>query len=315
MKEQVLVSVSGGRTSAVLAKLVKDKEKLTPVNVYRASGKIHYTKYVNDTHEYIFVFANTSREHEKTLKFLKNIEKYWGIRIVWLEALVHQGRIGTTHTITSYNKAKRDGSIFESVISKYGIPNSAFLHCTRELKAQAIKSFAKSIGWTDWITYIGYRFDEPKRVNFITAEKNKQAYPLYTWMIVKEDVLSFMKRQPFDLDLQEWEGNCKLCHKKSKRKLLTQISCDPNSAEWVKDMEYKYRYFKKDGRSNDTIKNGTLFFRNNESIHDLIEESKEPFQMSVDIEKRQTKLFDIEFDEQEDCAESCEPLITSYEQR
>lgn len=308
--ERILVSVSGGRTSATLAKLLKDKEKLSPVLVYNSSSKPLYWKYINElkTKEYIFVFANTSREDNRTLLFIRNLERYFGIKCVWLEAVVNIGRKACTHKMVSYNSAKRNGNVFENVISKYGIPNRMFLHCTRELKANPIKSFAKSIGWLDYTTVIGYRFDEPKRVNMATANKFKQWYPLYEWQVTKQDILNFWKRQVFDLGLEEWEGNCKLCHKKSKRKLLTQLVSDPQSATWVRDMETKYRYYEKVGANNSTIKDGVLFFRGNTTIDELVEESKLPFDFFTDKPNMQKSLFDFELDEQESCSESCEPF-------
>lgn len=308
MKKRYLISTSGGETSATMAKLLFDKWKLTPVNIYSVSGKIMYTKYVNDDVEAIFVFANTSREDERTLRYVHNIEVYWGIKCVWVEAVVNKGRVGTTHKIVNYNSANRKGNVFEAVIAKYGIPNKMMPHCTRELKQQPINSFCKSIGWRDHITVIGYRFDEPKRVNLINAEKNRQWYPLYEWRIIKADVKAHQTKQLFRLGLSEEEGNCKLCYKKSRRKLLTQIVKNPQSVVWVQDMEGKYRYFEKAGRNNETIKDGTLFFRDNTSINELIEESKLPFVKFTEKNYENKTLFDIDLDEQESCAESCEPF-------
>jgi len=222
---------------------------------------------------------------------------------------VQEGRVGTKHKLVTYQTCKRDGSVFEGIISKYGIPNKIYIHCTREGKKAPIDSFAKSIGWDDFITIIGYRADEPKRVNLINAKKSKQWYPLFEWGIVKADIKNFWSKQKFKLGLLEFEGNCRLCYKKSKRKLLTQIITDPNSVEWIKEMENKYRFFQKKGRDISSFpKEGIMFFRENESINDLIEESKEPFDKWVEPIKSTMSLFDIELDEQDGCEESCEPF-------
>jgi len=51
------------------------------------------------------------------------------------------------------------------------------------------------------------------------------------------------------------------------------------------------------------------FFRMNESINDLIEESKIPFNKAIDQSLITDGAdYDFELDEQEDCAESCEPF-------
>lgn len=283
MKEKVLVSVSGGRTSGLMAKMLWDRFR--------------------DIYDLIFVFANTSREKEETLIFVDNLTKYWGIPVVWVEAKVnHESGKGTDYSVTNFKEAKRNGEVFEEVIKKYSIPNVKFIHCTRELKAVPINKWANDNFLGEYKIAIGYRRDEPKRVNLILAQEKKQWYPLFEWNIVKADVAIFWKKQPFDLNLEDWEGNCKLCYKKSKRKLLTQIVSDPESSEWIKEMEVKYSK-RDDGSVN-------MFFRNNESIYDLIEESKSPFKKAIDQSMKTEKqlYFDFELDEQESCAESCEPF-------
>ena len=203
------------------------------------------------------------------------------------------------------------GGVFENVIKKYGIPNTKFKHCTRELKRNPIKSYARSIGWTNYRTAIGYRADEPKRVSWEKANKLKQWYLLAEIGIKKSDVALFWKQQPFDLQLKDYEGNCKLCYKKSERKLLTQIVEHPEDAEWVADMEVKYEQVKPKKKAGD--KTPVRFFRGNESMADLIQKSKEPFEKAVDQStktdgSKDIAEYDYELDLQEDCAESCEPF-------
>lgn len=288
MKKKVVVNISGGRTSALMGKLLNDR--------------------FSHLYEFIFVFANTSREKEETLIFVDQLKKYFGLNIIWVEALVHHGtRKSSTYTITDFQSAKRHGEVFEEVIKKYGIPNKKFIHCTRELKANTIKAYAKSVGFGNATMVIGYRKDEPKRANLLKAEQKNQWYPLFDWGITKADVASFWLKQKFDLKLEDWEGNCKLCYKKSKRKLLTQIVSDPESTEWVEIMENRYEGRKPGNRNR--MKEPCRFFRDSESIHDLILESKQPFNRSID-QSLQTEgaEYDFELDEQESCSESCEPF-------
>lgn len=285
MKRKILISISGGRTSAYMAILCK--------------------KIFHDC-DLIYVFANTSREKDETLDFLHNVDREFNLGIVWVEAVVNHGeRKSTGHKVVDYYSAKRDGSVFEEVIKKYGIPNSKFLHCTRELKTNPIKSYAKASGFgiygKDYETAIGYRYDEPKRVNRIKAIREKHIYPMFSGMIRKDEVLRFWSEQSFDLGLKEHEGNCKLCYKKSKRKLLTQIAEDPDTAKWIFEMEAKYS-FQTSGR--DGIKPPYYFFRDNDSIRDLVEESLIPFEYYND------GIFEShEMDKEEfGCATSCEPF-------
>jgi len=111
MKQKYLCSTSGGETSATMAKLIKDRNNLKPVLVFNSKGKPLYTKYVNDEMEVIFVFANMSREDNRTLKFVYNLKVYWGISCVWVEANVQEGRVGTKHKLVTYQTCKRDGSV------------------------------------------------------------------------------------------------------------------------------------------------------------------------------------------------------------
>jgi len=243
------------------------------------------------------------------LVFLDKCDKHFGLNIVWVEAVVHFGtRKGCTHRVVNFETAKRNGEVFEEVIKKYGIPNTKFKHCTRELKRNPIRSYAKSIGWERYRTAIGYRADEPKRVSWEKAKKLNQWYLLAEIGIKKPDVALFWKQQPFDLQLKDYEGNCKLCYKKSERKLLTQIVEHPEDTNWVKDMEIKYEQVKPKKKAND--KTPVRMFRHNEGIDDLIARSKEPFELSVDQSTitEGAAEYDYEMDLQEDCAESCEPF-------
>lgn len=197
--KDLFVSVSGGRTSGYLALKVRD---IWP------DRKMH------------FVFANTGQEMEQTLIFVDKLDKYYGLDIVWLESDVHAGRNGTTHKIVSFETASRDGKPFIDVCKKYGIPNQNYLHCTRELKQQPIKSYVRSLDYKrhDYEMAIGIRADEQKRVNLVEAAKHNAVYPLIEQGIDKSDVNEFWERAPFNLELKEHQGNCKWCYKKSDKK-------------------------------------------------------------------------------------------------
>lgn len=282
MKQKLLACISGGETSGMMGYLLKQQ--------------------YSHTYEIIYTFQNTGQEDERTLIFVDKIDKYFGLNIVWLEAVVNPDkRKGITHKIVNFETACRDGSVFESHIAKYGIPSASSPHCTRDLKAACTKHFCKTIGWKNYIKALGFRYDEPKRVNLIKAEKAKQWYPLYQHRIIKEHVKAFWAKQPFQLGLLEFEGNCKMCFKKSKRKLLTQILEHPEYVDWIIEMESKYPINKNTGAQN-------RFFRGNESIFDLLAESKLPFKKWVEPVYNNHPDFDIELDEQDSCAESCEPF-------
>lgn len=293
MKKRLLVSVSGGRTSGLMAKMLFDRFS----NVYDMK----------------FVFANTSREKEATLEFVRDLELYFGIPIVWVEAVVHHdSRKGCTHRIVDFKTAKRKSEVFKDVIKKYGIPNQQFKHCTRELKTNPIRSYLRAIGWNNYKKYttaIGYRYDEPKRVDLEKANIEKQYYPLWEWKITNGDVLAFWSRQLFDLKISgQHQGNCDKCHKKTDRKVATQILEDIENGvidNFHEEMEAKYSLVPKQGSEKQPP---FYFFRGYKSISDLKEIAMEKgFQRYSDTMKPNS---DFELDEIEfgNCAESCEPF-------
>src|SRR5690606_18506649 len=100
------------------------------------------------------VFANTGRENEETLKFVKRCSEHWNVHITWIEAVVNHGeRVGSGHRVVSFETASRNGEPYEEVIKKYGIPNKGYPHCNRELKLNPLRSFVQEdLEWEpgDW---------------------------------------------------------------------------------------------------------------------------------------------------------------------
>lgn len=240
----LLISFSGGRTSAYLTHLIM-------------SGQ---TDLLQDFTPYI-VFANTGCEHEKTLEFVHNCEINFGWNVIWLEAKVNaeKGK-GTGFKAVDFATASRNGEPYHDVIKKYGIPSVASPHCTRELKQAPIRAFCREMfGHSIIDTAIGIRADEPRRINPNTAQKFKLHYPLVDLGIDKQDVLTFWENMPFDLGLPEHLGNCVWCFKKSDKKLLKVLDEMPNAFDFPKQMESKYS---KGYR--------TAFFRGGRMADDLI---------------------------------------------
>lgn len=225
-KPKYHVSFSGGRTSAYMTKLLIDNW--------------------SDRYEFIVTFANTGLEHPKTLEFIDNCDKMFGFNTVWLEAVVqHDKRSAPTHKIVTFQTAARNGEPFEEVIKKYGIPNSAFPGCTRDLKLAPIKSYLKSLGIDEHKirTAIGIRTDETRRVNPKVAQARTLEYPLIdVWPSDKQDVLDWWEEQLFDLGIDEFEGNCLGCWKKSLKKHFMQIQRDPSVYDFHRRMEAEHLF-------------------------------------------------------------------------
>lgn len=202
-KPRFFVSFSGGRTSARMSWLIKQ----------------HLSNYL----DLLFVFANTGREHPDTLRFVHDVDCFLDLDLVWVEAVVHRGRKKScTSRVVTFETASRNGEPFNAVAAKYGIPNQTFRHCTRELKTNPMHHYVRSVhGWEKgaYHTALGIRADEKRRVKK-TAETQDIVYPLaHWWPMDKQDVLDFWEDYDWNLAIEEREGNCLECHKKSDKKL------------------------------------------------------------------------------------------------
>jgi 3'-phosphoadenosine 5'-phosphosulfate sulfotransferase (PAPS reductase)/FAD synthetase len=200
----------------------------------------------SDRYDFIVTFANTGLEHPKTLDFIHNCDTHFGFNTVWLESVVHHDkRSAPTHKVVDYASAARNGGPFEEVIKKYGVPNQKFPGCTRDLKLNPIKSYLKSLGINEHEvpTAIGIRTDELRRVNPKVAQARTLIYPLInTWPSDKQDVLDWWEDQAFDLGIDEFEGNCLGCWKKSFKKHFMQIERDPSVYDFHRRMESEHEF-------------------------------------------------------------------------
>lgn len=206
-----MISFSGGRTSAMMAKILCD--------------------YIPED-ERIICFANTGKEHEATLKFVNDFEISFGLKIHWLEYCPLNA-----FKIVDYNSASRNGEPYEQLIKKRKyLPNVIARICTVELKIRPIKKFIQSLGIKHWENAVGIRYDEPHRYARLPKGCLKEPYetiaPLYEMRITKPDVLRYWANQSFDLQIPEHLGNCDMCFLKSRSKLKRIIKDEPERLEW-----------------------------------------------------------------------------------
>lgn len=295
MKDKLLISFSGGRTSAFMTRWLLQNMK--------------------DKFDMLVVFANTGKEREETLRFVDECDTRFELDLVWIEAVTHyeKGK-GVSARVVDYNSASRNGEPFEAFIKKHGIPNIGAPKCSRELKACAIRAYARSIGWKRYYTAIGIRADEKQRINIETMKRQRILYPLATWLnITKSDINLFWSKQGFDLQLKSYEGNCDLCWKKSLRKLMTIVSENPHLTEWWRTMEQRYENFiPASSLHNLKIKTPLRFYRDNMSVDDILYDASFDFDPAIDDSKtidnyKQLAFFNEWLDTQEGgCSQSCE---------
>jgi hypothetical protein len=307
MPRLYLMMFSGGRTSAVLAKHLKENPD----------------KYKN----VIYVFLNTGKEREKTLKFVDKCDKEWGLSVVWLEAVINNGKgNGTTFKEVNFETASRNGEPFEAMLKKYPLPTNFASNCTRELKQRPVEDYVRWLKSHIYKNYeiirvIGIRADEAHRKS-IHAEKEKIIYFLCDEIPFNSKMIRmFWDNQSFDLGLKDYEGNCDLCFKKSLKKRLTIIKENPESAKWWLEMENKYaEYYTEieydteyievevDGqmitesiKTNERYVDKRRYFdsRSNVGIEQLVKMAQQPFTKAEDLHelsKQQCDLFEFETD-------------------
>ena len=206
-----VISFSGGRTSALMLARIAEQGFRPDVHV---------------------LYANTGKEREETLRFVHAVGEHLGVSVRWLE----RAPDGSVREVT-FETAARQGEPFEALITKRKfLPNPVTRYCTQELKIRVMKRWMVARGYKNWTNVVGLRADEPHRVAKQRAKEGKErwdlAFPLFDAGVTKADVILHWKKQPFDLQLKSWEGNCDLCFLKGVAKRTRIIEDDPNRAEW-----------------------------------------------------------------------------------
>lgn len=214
--EPTCISFSGGRTSAYLLWRVLQSNSGIPDDA-------------------TVIFCNTGKEDEATLNFIEKCSKNWGLNIVWLEY-----DPDNKYKVVNFKEASRNGEPFEQLIRKKKyLPNPVARFCTQDLKVVPIDKYMKAIDRPDYITMIGIRKDEERR---IAKVRDGLFAPLVTAKITQKDVQSFWASNDFDLDLKFRDGvtalgNCDLCFLKGTSQVVSIIRQQPERAIWWSDME------------------------------------------------------------------------------
>ena len=221
-----VISFSGGRTSSYMLKKI--------VDAY--GGQLPA--------DIAVVFANTAMERPETLEFVDQCSREWGIEIVWVEYLweaPHRTRV------VDFATASRNGEPYAALIDRKGfVPSVSIRYCSGFLKRDRIESYARHrLGLKRWHSVIGLRADEQRRVlrmramNCGSRTGAHAVLPLADASVREADVLEWWKRQPFDLGIPSYAGNCDLCYLKGRTKLIHLIREDPTLADWWIEQEAK----------------------------------------------------------------------------
>ncbi len=235
------ISFSGGRTSGYM--------------LWRVL-QAHGGKLPADCH---VVFANTGKEDEATLRFVRDCAERWSVPITWVEYRDDDKGFA----VVDFDSASRNGEPFDALIAKRNyLPNPVARFCTVELKILRAVDYMRSLGYAEHETLIGLRADEPARVAKVRAEPSggtkgvERRVPLADAGITKQDVARFWASHDFDLELPNhggstpW-GNCDLCFLKHSATVISLIAEKPSRAVWWAAKEHSI--------TNPSIENGGTF--------------------------------------------------------
>lgn len=298
-KKNGLISFSGGETSAaMLWWLLKNK---------------------SNEYDFKIVFANTGRENEQTLLFVKKCAEFFGIEIIWIESNVW-GSVAkkNKHKIVTFETATRNSdwrktknTPYEQMVIKYGLASISNKFSTRELKDKPIQSYMRSIGFKDedYDIFIGIRSDEMDRQKEKKdTEKRTFIYPFIKWVRwTKKHVNFWWSQMNFRLDIPGYAGNCVMCYKKQLEKIIQIYIDDAWKLDFEIYLEFMYEFYIPERRIRYMVKRlkpipkGPFrIFRDNTSTTEIIEKSRE-HRKKVINDSVDTNFQQILFQDSESC--------------
>lgn len=217
------ISFSGGRSSGyMLTKIVEAHGGKLPGDV-------------------VPIFANTGKELEETLRFVRACAENFGVDIVWLEYESAE-KPADRWKVVDFETASRNGEPLEKLFGDRGfLPNPVTRICTAYGKIKPMKFYARDVlGFRGWDVVIGFRADEPRRVAKLLIDQ-KEGYsrsaPMARAGVSAADVGDFWRCQSFDLELPNHggvtpHGNCDLCFLKGADRVFSLIQQKPSLAIW-----------------------------------------------------------------------------------
>jgi len=224
----VLLSLSGGRSSAAMLRLLLDQHG----GALPANFKV--------------IFNNTGKEHDATYDFLQRIQDDWKVEIIGLElsGFVSDKEVAYKH-VTFDNAARKGEPFYVLMEHKLGFPpRRANRLCTLYMKVlPSIQYATAELGWASYTQLLGYRSDELSRLHNarMRCGKSKLPYipeaPLIRAGINKAAVLSFFAQYEFDLGIPDNCGNCTFCFLKDEVKLRRVMQQMPGEIDWWIELE------------------------------------------------------------------------------
>lgn len=273
-----VVSFSGGRTSAYLCVLMLEKFGRDNVD---------------------FVFMDTGFEHPATYHFIKSVRDTFNIDITFLRGNFDQPLgVGVGYHVIDADSLKCDLVPFSAMMKKYGIPYIGGMFCTDRMKLQPFTKYCNDkYGRGNYETWLGIRVDEPSRL----TEKKGIHYLAEISDFDKQDILNWWAEQDFDLEIDEWLGNCVFCPKKSNLKLAAAQRDEPEIY-----LNFLSAIYHPDVRCDDKTGHWSKMYRGSQSLESLIATFDGSTGQEIKARLRGTKSTSTG-----SCSESCEVFSCS----
>lgn len=215
MSKHNVVSFSGGRTSAYLVHCIEKMRKAGEID------NVHY------------VYMDTGAEHPKTYEFIKNCVDHFGIDLICLRPVTNMEKgKGNGYKVVGIDECTNDLQPWIDMSKKYGLPYVHGAFCTDRMKTTPFIKWANdTFGKDNYTSWLGIRIDEKQRLK---AKPNTK-YLAEISIMDKQDIIGWWDEQPFDLDINEWEGNCVFCIKKGVNKVALAAKDNPDlAADFIK---------------------------------------------------------------------------------
>lgn len=281
---QHIVSFSGGRTSAYMVYLLEQKKKHESIEV-----------------EYIFL--DTGAEDVGTYKFIKKLAHEWNIKITCLRAVnTPEKGVGTSYKVVPIDEIKQDLLPFKEYVKSYNYPYyPTGISCTAHMKIKPFQKYVKdNYKKGEFVQWIGIRIDEPRRLK----QKEGIKYLADISDFTKQDIINWWSRQHFDLEIDEWRGNCLFCIHKKVTKLALVAKELPKEADAFHDMIMKNH--KKKERDGDKV----IMYEGGHNLQS-IRDTFDAFGYSADELKK--IMHKSGRTETGSCSESCEAILNQQD--
>jgi hypothetical protein len=205
MNKQIVVSFSGGRTSAYLCNLIKG---------------LHG--------DAVFVFMDTGAEHQATYDFVRQCNDYFDLNLVCLRTVVSaKWKEGVSYRVIDIDEIGHDLQPWRDMSLKYGLPYKGGEFCTDTMKTTPCKKYLDdTYGAGNYHIWLGMRIDEPRR----TKPREGFSYLADISEFEKQDILDWWAKMPFDLQIKEHLDNCVFCIKKGINKVALAAKDEPELA-------------------------------------------------------------------------------------